>query len=145
MKESSDKQAIYWLLMQVMFQAKHRIYQISEQYGLTLMQSNAITMLSADRPVPMNILSTIFMCDASNVTGIADRLEKQGLIQRQDHPTDRRITMITLTSKGLDLKQKLIADVVDAETKRLEPIFADAERQTLKSMLQRIIDSPDDN
>src|SRR4051812_31978342 len=106
MKNENDNQTVYWLLMQVMFRAKHHIHGIAERYGLTMMQSNTLTMLKEDEPLAMNMLSQVFMCDASNVTGIADRLETQGLIKRQDHPNDRRIKMIALTPKGIELKQK---------------------------------------
>jgi DNA-binding MarR family transcriptional regulator len=98
-------------------------------------------MLEPGEPMAMNFISTAFVCDASNVTGIVDRLVKQGLIERQDHPTDRRIKMISLTAHGIELKNAMTAEVVAAETERLEPVLDDAERQTLKNLLQKILAS----
>ena len=42
--------------------------------------------------------------DASYVTTIADQLEERGLIERQPHPTDRRVKSLALTPEGLRLR-----------------------------------------
>jgi DNA-binding MarR family transcriptional regulator len=59
----------------------------------------------------MNKLSCQLACDASNVTGIADRLETQGLVSRKDDPADRRIKMIVLTDKGVTLRHKIMTEL----------------------------------
>jgi DNA-binding MarR family transcriptional regulator len=100
MKNDNSHQAVFWELLQLMYQGKHRIYEIAEEYKLTIMQASAIMILSVDEPKPMGKLSDYFMCDASTVTGLVDRLENSGLICRKSHATDRRITLIALTYAG---------------------------------------------
>jgi Mn-dependent DtxR family transcriptional regulator len=39
-------------------------------------------------------------CHDSNVTGLVDRLEQRGLIERQSNPNDRRVKLIALTKAG---------------------------------------------
>ena len=50
--------------------------------------------------MPMRNLAIHLHRDASNLTGIADRLESQGLVQRQVDPADRRIKRLVLTEQG---------------------------------------------
>ena len=50
----------------------------------------------------MGSVADVLSCDASTLTGIADRLEERGLIQRQIDPNDRRVKLLALTAKGRD-------------------------------------------
>lgn len=138
MKSSMNNQAVSPLLMQVMFQAKHRIFQIGERHDLTFMQLNVLTKLSKGEPVAMNVLSHHFMCDASNITGIADRLESRGLTERLDHPKDRRIKMIGLTEAGIKLRDEILVETIEAETSVMEPVLTPEERNTLVELLGKI-------
>lgn len=52
--------------------------------------------------VTMGELSRWLMVSNGNVTGVAERLEKEGLIERHPSPTDRRTQIVTLTEKGAD-------------------------------------------
>src|SRR2546423_7707573 len=45
------------------------------ELGLTFSQAHALRLLDPERPLPMSSLAERLFCDASNVTGIADRLE----------------------------------------------------------------------
>jgi DNA-binding MarR family transcriptional regulator len=51
----------------------------------------------------MGSVAELLSCDASTLTGIADRLEERGLIQRQVDPADRRVKLLALTPTGRDL------------------------------------------
>jgi DNA-binding MarR family transcriptional regulator len=141
MNAKNNNEAVYWLLMQVIFQAKYQIHEIAEKHGLTVMQFNTLTMLKDDHPLAMKALSDYFMCDASNVTGLADRLESRGLVIRQDHPSDRRIKLIALTQKGASLRDTLIRETITAEARRLNPVLDEAERKTLHDLLEKVVDA----
>lgn len=53
-------------------------------------------------------LSEKLLVTAGNLTGIVDRLEKQGLARRETNPADRRQTFIKLTDKGREYCDKII-------------------------------------
>lgn len=142
MKDDNSHQTVFWELLQLMYQGKHRIHEIAEEYKLTVMQANALIVLSKDNPKPMRMLSEHFMCDASGVTGLVDRLEKNGLIARQNHPSDRRITLVSLTPEGAMLRRELADKIEAAEAERLNSVLSVAERQTLHELIRRVIDSP---
>ena len=126
-------------MMQVMFHAKHHMHEIAEKHGLTVMQSSMLAMLKDGEPLAMRVLSDSFMCDASNVTGLADRLEARGLVKRQDHPTDRRIKLIALTDDGAKLRDTILAEAMEVEATRINPVLNEDERATLLVHLQKIL------
>jgi DNA-binding MarR family transcriptional regulator len=142
MKNDTSHQAVFWELLQLMYQGKHRVYEIAEQYKLTVMQASTLMILSEEASKPMKMLSDHFMCDASSVTGLVDRLENNGLITRKNHPSDRRITLISLTPAGTKIKKVLSARVEEAEAERLNNVLNAAERQTLHDLISRVIESP---
>ena len=45
------------------------------------------------------------MCDNSNVTGIVDRLEAPGLVERRPAEHDRRVKTVAMTEKGVELRR----------------------------------------
>ena len=80
---------------------------ICAQFDLTPMQGHTLKSLDPDRPVAMSVLADLLICDASNVTGIVDKLESRGLIVRQSAENDRRIKMLAVTAKGRELRERL--------------------------------------
>lgn len=139
MNRKSANDNIYWLLLQIMFRAKHRMQLLAEEHGLTVMQAHSLTTLKPNEPLPMNVLSTYFMCDASNITGIVDRLEAQNLVERRDDPKDRRVKMIALTSHGEALQRELLEQTASLEAERLKPLFTSDEQQELRRLLRKLI------
>ncbi|MFE5923795.1 MarR family winged helix-turn-helix transcriptional regulator [Streptomyces sp. NPDC056468] len=79
--------------------------------GLTSSQAKTLTVLRR-APASMRSLATTLACDASNMTGIIDRLEKRDLVHREVSATDRRVKNVALTETG----QKAI----DAIRERME-------------------------
>jgi DNA-binding MarR family transcriptional regulator len=77
-------------------------------YGLTGAQYNVLNIL-ADTPAGMSQreLGDLLVVDRSNVTGLLDRLEKAGWVQRSDHPVDRRVYQVSLTPAGRALWGKV--------------------------------------
>jgi DNA-binding MarR family transcriptional regulator len=70
------------------------------QGSLSLVQLIVLTILESRGPLPMSRLAeTLDVSDAS-ATGIVDRMEKRGLVERGDDPNDRRVVLVRLTSEG---------------------------------------------
>lgn len=67
--------------------------------GLTASQAKTLTVLRSS-PASMRALASTLACDASNMTGIIDRLEKRRLVRREVSPTDRRVKNVALTEEG---------------------------------------------
>jgi DNA-binding MarR family transcriptional regulator len=52
-------------------------------------------------------------CHDSNVTGLVDRLEQRGFIERLSNPKDRRVKLIALTKDGESLRGRLFEGLSD--------------------------------
>ncbi|WP_040807847.1 MarR family winged helix-turn-helix transcriptional regulator [Nocardia concava] len=76
--------------------------------NLTAMQGKTLTVLRRG-PIAMRALAEIMACDASNVTGIIDRLEKRGFVRREPSASDRRVTNLVITPEGEQLSDAIRA------------------------------------
>ncbi|WP_348534134.1 MarR family transcriptional regulator [Kitasatospora sp. MAA19] len=101
--------------------------------GLTLMQGKTLSLLT--RPRSMRALAGLLSCDASNVTGIVDRLEGRDLVRREPDPADRRVKNIALTDEGERTVRSIRADLMSGLT-ALEQL-SDQDRTTLRALLDR--------
>ena len=85
----------------------------------------------------MNRLAGVLSCDASNVTGLVDRMEARGLIERRAAPGDRRVKVLALTVTGARLRDEMLrhmtGDALPLSSLRPE------ERRALVKMLERLV------
>lgn len=83
----------------------------SKEQKLTGAQFNALLVLRAagSNGLPMSELGDQLVVTKSNVTGLVDRLERQGLAERQSHQ-DRRVTVVKLTDAGSALLEEALPE-----------------------------------
>jgi DNA-binding MarR family transcriptional regulator len=86
------------LLLSLLDEMKSAFVRRLDEQGLSMPQ--ALTLRLLDHPRPMRLLATAMGCDASNLTGIADRLEERGLVERRVDPHDRRVKFLVVTPRG---------------------------------------------
>ena len=86
-------------LLGIIGRIKSGLAVLSEKYDLTIMQVHALYAISQG-DITMGKVATTLHCDASNVTGIVDRLVSAGLITRQEGEHDRRTKTLALTTPG---------------------------------------------
>jgi DNA-binding MarR family transcriptional regulator len=79
-------------------QLRQEYDQAAAHAGLTGQQAIVLTLLS--EPLPMRGLAQRRHCDPSNITGLVDRLESKGLVEREPDPSDRRVKRVALTPDG---------------------------------------------
>jgi DNA-binding MarR family transcriptional regulator len=83
--------------------------RIAAEFDLSPPQAKLLQMMEPGTGMPMSGAAEKLACDASNVTGITDRLEARGLIERRAADRDRRVKMLHLTPAGLKLRTQLRA------------------------------------
>jgi DNA-binding MarR family transcriptional regulator len=71
-------------------------------FDLTFARYEALVLLNFSRTgaLPLGKMGVRLMLHPTSVTNIIDRLEKQGLVERSPHPTDRRTVLATITDDG---------------------------------------------
>ena len=103
-------------------------------YGLTDVQFNLMMMLKhhgGGEGLSQARLSEMMMVNRANITGLVDRLEKLGMVQRTA-AEDRRYNMIQLTPKGEKLLEK--ADI--AYGKEVQQIMSVVSKADLKRLIK---------
>ncbi|WP_148615937.1 MarR family winged helix-turn-helix transcriptional regulator [Nocardioides rubriscoriae] len=89
------------LVFQLTDALQHRFESVAVQHGLTRQQATLLGLL--EEPQPMSVLAERLRRVASNITGLVDRLERQGLVTRERSSEDRRVIVISATRDGRDL------------------------------------------
>ncbi|MFG2866785.1 MarR family winged helix-turn-helix transcriptional regulator [Streptomyces sp. NPDC048338] len=110
--------------------------QAAAQHSLTGAQARVLGLLSLE-PVPMRRIAQKLRCEPSNVTGIVDRLETRGLVERRPDPDDRRVKLAAPTPEGLETSRRLRESLDFAR----EPLsrLSEAERALLRDLLKRML------
>lgn len=104
--------------------------------GLDLTYQQAHLLRAMSEPTPMRGLARRLQLDASNLTGLVDRLEERGLVERRADPADRRVRQLVLTSEGEELRDEL-----ERRLMARAPLVAGlgpADRQRLRELLGRV-------
>jgi DNA-binding MarR family transcriptional regulator len=128
-----------WGLFWRIFSAdKPRRMATLNELGLAPMQSMALTSLQPDEPLTMSAMAQALQCDNSNVTGIVDRLEALGLVERRPAEHDRRVKTVVLTERGAAIR----GVVQERMSVPPPPIAAlsDDDAAALRDILRRALD-----
>lgn len=114
-----------------------RSRELSRETGLTVPQLLCLRVLvESDEPPTFADLARALELSPATVTGIVDRLQRAGLVQRVRRDTDRRKVRVELTDAGRERVRNLpsvlhervvarLAAMPDAQRTRLEDTLAD--------------------
>jgi DNA-binding MarR family transcriptional regulator len=128
-----------WALMHELFHAsRRRFLAVASEFDLSPPQVRALGVLDPERPVPMSELAEALHCDNSNVTGIVDRLEDRGLVERRSATHDRRVKMLAVTERGAEVRERLAERLEQAPgpLARLSP----EDQRTLRDIMRRALE-----
>lgn len=126
------------LLLYASLRSKQGLMKLAEEYDLTIVQTFTLCLIDADKPVPMNSISGLLNCDASNVTGVVDRLVAGEYMTRTESKEDRRVKAVALTEKGLKLRDELLQRTAEAQIPGLATLTKE-EAQTLERLLDKML------
>ncbi|MCW2991977.1 MAG: MarR family transcriptional regulator [Solirubrobacterales bacterium] len=138
MEDMTRPHAEAWQLMHRLFMSQRRRFvSIAADEQLSPPQMGALMQLDPSRPVPMGDLADTLGCDSSNVTGIVDRLEGRGLVERRAAEHDRRVKMLAVTGDGVAVRERF-------KTAMGEPApaiehLSDADARALRDLLRRAL------
>lgn len=111
---------------------------VAAAVDLTPMQARALHHLTD--PCPMGEVATRLHCDPSNVTGIVDRLEDAGLVERRPDPADRRRRMLATTPRGEAVRADMVERMVQGHP--ILQALSEAELRTLRDLLAKAVAGP---
>ncbi|HEX9023454.1 MAG TPA: MarR family transcriptional regulator [Geobacteraceae bacterium] len=108
-----------------------------DNYDLTPQQFGILAFLWIEDGLSQAELSSRSQIDRTTMGGIVDRLEKEGLVERSNHPDDRRAYQVFLTPKGKSLEDELSRVANGVIAKVIAPLST-AEHATLVRLLEKI-------
>jgi DNA-binding MarR family transcriptional regulator len=91
--------------------------------SFSLIHLNVLTILDADGPDSMSHLAEALDVSVASMTGIVDRMEKRGLVERRHEGNDRRVVLLHPTEAGIDVFR-------DIDRRRREGLVRILERLT---------------
>ena len=110
--------------------------------GLRLPHFAALTALSDFGPLPQHVLADRLGFQRSHLGGYLDLIEERGLVRRTRDRADRRRQLVELTDEGVALQRRLWRVAEESQDSFLG-CFTQAERQTLTTLLRRLVDADD--
>jgi MarR family 2-MHQ and catechol resistance regulon transcriptional repressor len=107
--------------------------------GLTSTKFNTLQALNqeVESGVTQNQLSSKLTVTGPNITGVLDRLERDNLVARETHPTDRRANLVRLTDEGQTLFEQA-ADVHALRVRELLSVLSDEEKSEFVRLLKKL-------
>jgi len=81
-------------------QGRRMNQRLAAQHGLTAQQLAALSLLAHSSPLSLGELGESMRTGASTLTGIVDRMEREGIVARERSAEDRRVWRVALTARG---------------------------------------------
>jgi DNA-binding MarR family transcriptional regulator len=101
--------------------------------------AGTLRAIAGNAGVSQQALASLLGMVPSRLVPLLDELEKRGLVERRDHPEDRRVYALHLTEKGSKAMAEL-GRVARAHDDAVCASLSEKERELLRSLLSRIAD-----
>lgn len=109
---------------------------LSRKYGLTMPQYQLLLAAMYGDATTLGSLADELNCSRGNLTGVADRLERDGWLVRERSTEDRRVVNIRLTEKGtkvLEVKQEVAKELAE-----IAKIWSPDERTVILRAMEKL-------
>jgi DNA-binding MarR family transcriptional regulator len=105
-------------------------------YGLSFPQYNVLRVLDASRNGRNKIseISRIMLVPGANMTGIAKRLARDGFLIRKADPSDERVTILQITSKG----KKTLKNIKEEKDRIIERLLSGFSQKDKMELLDKV-------
>jgi DNA-binding MarR family transcriptional regulator len=101
------------------------------RHSLSLVHLNVLTALEVEGPLSMKRLAELMDVSDASATGIVDRMEKRGLVERRHDTVDRRVVLVHATEAGA----KVFSDLANHRREVLSRVFAELTDEEMAALL----------
>jgi len=116
---------------------------LAKSYQVSVPQLLCLQSLYENGEISMSNIAENIMVNVSTVTGIVDRLEQKGFLERHRVSEDRRVITITLTDKGRSLVENS-PPAVHPKIVQAVQMLSEAEREEVLGALDKLSRLMDD-
>jgi DNA-binding MarR family transcriptional regulator len=114
------------------------------RHGVSMSHLHVMTMLERHGDLPMSRIAELLDVSDSNATGLIDRMEERGFVERVRRPDDRRVVLVRVSDHGRqiltdvegvrdELLRLVLARLDDAQLKRLGAAVTDVARALVEA------------
>lgn len=129
-----------YLLIKSSRKLRKRLDQSLQEFDLTAAQFSVINQIRmSEMPVTAAQIAERLESDRPTISGILTRLEKKGLVEKVDHPTDRRSAFVKVSEDA----EALVARITERSeelTQEIFSIFSKQEKGQLEQMMLRLLE-----
>ena len=137
-KETSFREIMLWVRLAMTFNVVyHEIKNELSKEHLTVPQLEIISCLDRTKGLPLSEIAERLLVSGGNVTGIIDRLERDGYVSRARDKADRRVVRALLTDKGFELYKSFLPKYRDV-IHRINSVLTVQERKQLQRLLKKL-------
>ncbi|WP_082363455.1 MarR family transcriptional regulator [Chondromyces crocatus] len=109
---------------------------MASSFGLTGPQLTILKLLESFPDLSLSTLSERIHAQNSTVTGIIDRMEREGLVRRERSRVDRRVVLLRLSEKGARLAQEIQVEPMEIFRQALFRLDADDLHDLLRILMK---------
>ena len=135
--------ATFRRLLRTTLSMKRALGALFAEAGLTGAQFHTLVRIP-DEGIPLTRLAARSWADPGNASGVVDRLERDGLVERRAAPHDRRVVLVRATPAGRALVSRLWPEYVSGIHRIMEPLNAE-EQAHLNELLERLAGREDED
>jgi MarR family transcriptional regulator, lower aerobic nicotinate degradation pathway regulator len=129
-----------FLLSQAHLRVHNSANEALEPLGLTVKHYGLLTVIVHEGPIPQGRLGEIKRIDRTTMVALIDDLERDGHVDRDRNPDDRRAYALSATAGGKRLQRRAAAAMKEVYDEALSPLTS-AERRELQRMLRLLIEA----
>jgi DNA-binding MarR family transcriptional regulator len=101
------------------------------RHSLSLVHLNVLSALEAEGPLAMKRLAEAMDVSDASATGIVDRMEKRGLVERRHGTEDRRVVLVHRTPAG----EQVFSDMAAHRRGMLSKVLAELNEEEMAALL----------
>ncbi|WP_437488671.1 MarR family transcriptional regulator [Sorangium sp. So ce1014] len=105
--ERPEIDAIVEMILYLYTESRRLTKGMASGFGLTGPQLTILKLLESFQDLSLSTLSERIRAQNSTVTGIVDRMEREGLVRRERSKADRRVVHLRLSEKGARLAREI--------------------------------------
>jgi DNA-binding MarR family transcriptional regulator len=138
-QKSGDIDRIVETILYLYTESRRVTKQVARGMGLTGPQITALKILEAVGDLSLSELSERMSARNSTITGIVDRMERDGLVVRERSRTDRRVVKIRATERGASIARGIPVTAMELFASALGSL-PPADRTELRRILRKLAD-----
>lgn len=130
----SDVDQVLEAIIYLYTESRRITKELAKRADLTGPQLTVVKLLETFGDLSLSALSDRIRAQNSTVTGIIDRMEREGLVMRERSKEDRRVVYIKLTAKGRELAREIPVEPMEIFRSALETLSAQEMRDLMRIM-----------